>query len=196
MSDKQLTERQKQIYDIIKEKINNDGFPPTVREILKITGETSTDKIYRELKVLEKLGYIQNDATKPRTRTIKNDENKVIFVPIISKLVPNKNYLNTTGMYPLPNDVGTITKFGYRMKGYSMIGKGIYDQDMLFFSDNEASDGDIVIAYADKVTVVAEISHDQSGKLYLKVHNSALSDIHPKECIVCGKLSGVFRAIK
>lgn len=193
MSDNQLTENQERIYKIIEEKINENGFPPTVREILKELGENSLAYVYNELKVLENLGYIKNDPTKPRTRTVKKEENDVIFIPMISKLNPQKNYLDSVGMLPYPNQVGNPPKFAYKMEGYSLIEKGIYDQDVLIFSNNGASDGDIVIAYADKSTVVGEMAHEENGKLYLKIHNSALNDIHPDSCIVCGTLSAVIR---
>lgn len=196
MGDNQLTEMQDRIYKIIVDRINENGFPPTVREILKEIGGKSTAQVHNDLKVLESLGYIQNDPAKPRTIKVIKDENSIKFIPLISSLNPQKEYLESNGIVPFPTDIKNSTKFAYKMKGNSLIEKGIFDQDVLLFSENKASDGDIVIAYADESTVVAELAHEQSGKLYLKNHNSALHDIHPDSCIVCGTLSAVIRTFK
>lgn len=196
MGDNQLTETQDRIYKIIVDRINENGFPPTVREILKEIGGNSTSQVHNDLKVLENLGYIQNDPAKPRTITVTKNENSVKYIPLISKLNPQKEYLESTGIVPFPNNIESPTKFAYKMKGNSLIEKGIFDQDILLFSEDEASDGDIVIAYADDSTIVAELAHEQNGKLYLKNHNSALNDIHPDSCIVCGTLSAIIRTFK
>lgn len=56
-----LTDRQQQIYDIIKREIGN-GRPPTVRQIGAETGIRSPNGVMCHLNALEKKGYITRDA--------------------------------------------------------------------------------------------------------------------------------------
>ena len=53
-----LTEKQKEIFDIIKNYIESKKIPPTVREICKIAGISSTSTIQGYINKLEKEGYI------------------------------------------------------------------------------------------------------------------------------------------
>ena len=202
MSDNELTERQIKIYNLIKEKTIENGFPPTVREITGMLGSKSLFEIHKDLIQLEKMGYIKNSPDKPRTHVIKKDlEGKangvsVFFVPIISKLNPEKNNMETIGFFPYVNETEKLPKFAYRMKGYSLIQKGIFEKDLLFFSEKTPVDGEIVIAYADSATIVAELAHDENENIYFKVSNSAMSDIYPNSCTICGSLSAVMRFFK
>lgn len=66
----QLTERQLKTYECIIDFIKEFGFAPTVRELCKKTGFTSTSSIAGPLKALEKLGYIRRYPTCPRAITV------------------------------------------------------------------------------------------------------------------------------
>src|SRR5712691_4181675 len=54
----QLTERQREIYDFIRDKIESRGFGPTVREIGDEFGIKSPNGVMCHLKALEKKGLI------------------------------------------------------------------------------------------------------------------------------------------
>lgn len=67
-----MTERQEQIYSIIKDFINENGYSPTVREIGKIAKLKSSSTVLEYLRILEKKKYISMVAGKSRTiRIIK-----------------------------------------------------------------------------------------------------------------------------
>ncbi|PHA01017.1 LexA repressor [Bacillus pseudomycoides] len=63
---KPLTERQSQILNFMKQRIKEDGYPPTVREIGDAIGLASTSTVHGHLVKLEDYGYIHRDPTKPR----------------------------------------------------------------------------------------------------------------------------------
>lgn len=194
----QLTERQRKIYELIEEGIKEHGFPPTVREIMNILGVKSTSLIHKELMQLEEYGYIQNDPSKPRTIVLKKnlEEQKIdnLMVPVIARLSPDPDSLFDIDEYIIYPKSEKTPRFAYKMKGYSLIEKGIYDKDILFFSDDEpAKDKDIVIALADKATIVAELAHDSKSRTILKPKNKAFHDICPDKCLVAGKLIALLR---
>ncbi|PFL21644.1 LexA repressor [Bacillus cereus] len=62
-----LTSRQAQILTFIQERVIENGYPPTVREICKATGLASSSTVHLHLLHLEEKGYIKRDPSKPRT---------------------------------------------------------------------------------------------------------------------------------
>lgn len=67
-----LTEKQTRILDIIKNYIEKEKIPPTVREICKIAGINSTSSVQAHIDRLEKKGYIKRD--KGCNRSIRINE--------------------------------------------------------------------------------------------------------------------------
>ena len=61
-----LTKRQKEIFDYIRRYAAKYGYPPTVREIGKAVGLTSSSTVHAHLANLEKIGLLRRDPTKPR----------------------------------------------------------------------------------------------------------------------------------
>ncbi|ACJ82403.1 LexA DNA-binding domain protein [Bacillus phage 11143] len=64
---KPLTSRQSQILTFIQEKVIENGYPPTVREICKATGLASSSTVHGHLMHLEEKGYIHRAPSKSRT---------------------------------------------------------------------------------------------------------------------------------
>src|SRR3954465_7025960 len=61
-----LTKRQKEIFEYVKTYGREHGYPPTVRDIGKAIGLTSSSTVHAHLANLEKLGLLKRDPTKPR----------------------------------------------------------------------------------------------------------------------------------
>jgi len=66
-----LTERQKEIFNIIEDYIEDKKIPPTVREICKIAGLLSTSTVQGYINKLEKEGYISKEKGCCRSIRIK-----------------------------------------------------------------------------------------------------------------------------
>jgi repressor LexA len=62
-----MTEKQEKIYNIVKKFIDENGYAPSVREIGKIAGVTSTATVFDHMKKLKEKGYINYIKGKPRT---------------------------------------------------------------------------------------------------------------------------------
>jgi len=72
MSKERLTQKQENIYNIIKQFINKNGYSPTFREIAKIAKLNSSGTIQEYIYKLKKKGYINYIPNKNRTiRIIK-----------------------------------------------------------------------------------------------------------------------------
>ena len=67
---KDLSKRQREIFDYISLYLSRHGYPPTVREIGKAVGLTSSSTVHAHLSKLETLGVLKRDPTKPRAMEV------------------------------------------------------------------------------------------------------------------------------
>jgi repressor LexA len=65
-----LTERQQKILTFIKKSIQDNGYPPTIREIGEAFGIRSTNGVNDHLKALERKGYLLRGELKSRALSV------------------------------------------------------------------------------------------------------------------------------
>ncbi|HFK1726923.1 winged helix-turn-helix transcriptional regulator [Bacillus cereus] len=69
-----LTTRQSQILNYLQQRIQEYGYPPSIREIGEGIGISSPSTIHSHLLKLEEKGFIQRDQSKPRAiKILKNN---------------------------------------------------------------------------------------------------------------------------
>src|SRR5688500_4103413 len=76
-----LTKRQKEIFDFVKSYGSEHGYPPTVRDIGKAIGLTSSSTVHAHLANLEKLGLLRRDPTQPRAIEALKDKARDVVTP-------------------------------------------------------------------------------------------------------------------
>ena len=69
-----LTKKQEEIYEYIKDCVQKRNYPPSVRDICAKVGLKSTSSVFTYLNDLEKLGLIRKDPAHPRAIEILNRE--------------------------------------------------------------------------------------------------------------------------
>ena len=69
-----LTKKQEEIYEYIKDCVQKRNYPPSVRDICAKVGLKSTSSVFTYLNDLEKLGLIRKDPAHPRAIEILNHE--------------------------------------------------------------------------------------------------------------------------
>src|SRR6478672_10435975 len=67
---KGLTLRQKRILETIQRSVNENGYPPSMREIGDTVGLASLSSVTHQLSQLEKLGYLRRDPKRPRAMEV------------------------------------------------------------------------------------------------------------------------------
>ena len=162
---KGLTDRQRQLLQYIEDHLRIHGFPPSIREMAEHMDIRSTNGVNDHLKALEKKGYIQRGSglksraisllSRVKRTTARRPEEPVVAIPILGRVaagVPvlsDENYEGTInlGQSLLP---ASRSLFALRVRGDSMIGKGIFDGDMVLVSSQQNADsGQIVVALVD-----------------------------------------------
>src|SRR5436309_15772305 len=79
----QLTERQREIYDFIRERIEGRGFGPTVREIGEGFDIKSPNGVMCHLKALEKKGLIKRTGFRARAIQLVDHQRTAASLPML-----------------------------------------------------------------------------------------------------------------
>ncbi len=62
----ELTNRQRRVLDVIRDAVDQRGYPPSLREIGDAVGLTSPSSVAHQLKTLERKGFLRRDPHRPR----------------------------------------------------------------------------------------------------------------------------------
>ena len=92
----ETTRKEKAILKFIEEQVIENGYPPSVREIGKAIGLSSTATVHAYLAKLEKQGYIKKEDKKGRTlKVIKGTDGQQI-------IKENKNFYTQRELVDVP----------------------------------------------------------------------------------------------
>ena len=208
----ETTRKEKAILKFIEEQVIENWYPPSVREIGKAIGLSSTATVHAYLAKLEKQGYIKKEDKKGRTlkvikgtdgqQIIKENKNfytqrELVDVPVTGKITAGQPILaveNVTDTFPIPIDfVGNSESFMLTVRGESMIEAGILDGDyILVKKQDNASNGEIVVALIEDEATVKTF-YKENGHIRLQPENHTMDPIIVPDCKILGKVAGVFR---
>lgn len=198
----ELRDKQREIYDFLKVYTENKGYPPSVREICEAVSLRSTSTVHGHLKRLEKKGLIKRDPTKPRALEIiemSSSKKEMLNIPIIGKVTAGEPILATENIedtFPLPIDYISHNEelFMLKVSGNSMINVGINDGDYAIIEKAQtAKNGDIVVALIENEATIKTF-YKEKDHIRLQPENDSLPPIIVENCIILGKLVGLFRA--
>ena len=174
-------QRLEEIYIYIKNFIDDNNFPPSVREIGERFSIKSTSTVHYYLEKLRERGLITQDANKKRAFSLRQNRSQSNYVPLVGNVSAGKGILaveNIEGEFPLPQDIFMGKDlFMLRVEGDSMIEAGISDGDfVIVHSQNDADLGEIVVVlWQDKATV--KRLQAVSPNLVLHPENIEMADI-------------------
>ena len=172
-----INKRQKAIFDFIKERINEKGIAPSVREIGEAVGLRSTSSVQYNLNVLEDAGYIIRDANMKRTVRVKGAAHGVSHIPLVGTVTAGMPILATELIedYIAVSGVSGNNLFALRVKGESMVNAGILDGDIVVVEQcPTAQNGDIVVALVGDEATVKRF-YKENGHFRLQPENDNLS---------------------
>jgi repressor LexA len=199
-----LTDRQREILTFIQQFKNETGYPPTLREIGKKFGISSTFGVKRHLDALEKKGYLIIESNSSRAISILNEEKNSQLenqIPVIGRVAAGSPIL------AIENIEGNIVvdpsfkknggeSFALKVKGDSMMNAGIFEGDLVIVNQSStAASGDIVVALINNEATVKTFKQ-KNDKIFLIPENDKYSIIEIKETdefSLVGKVVGVIR---
>jgi repressor LexA len=197
-----ITLRQKEILDFIKETILRNGYPPSVREICKAVHLKSTSSVHSHLEILEGKGYIRRDPAKSRTIEIIDDcfnltRTEVVNVPVLGTVAAGQPlYAEETieNYYPIPSNLlPSADAFMLKVRGNSMVNAGILEGDQIIVEHcSTAANGEIVVALVDDSATVKRF-FKENGHYRLQPENDSMVPIILDHVEILGKVIGLFR---
>ena len=197
-----LTRRQAEILTFIQRHAETRGYPPSVREIGRALGLTSSSTVHSHLAALEKKGYLHRDPSKPRALEILRDERafppkRAIPLPVVGRVAAGTPILaqeNIEDYFPVPAEfLAGAEGFILRVHGDSMIDAGIHDGDYLIVRRQPtARDGDIVVARLEDEATVKRF-YREADHVRLQPENDAMEPILARDVHIEGKAVGLIR---
>ena len=206
----ELNKREKAILKFIEKQIKDKGYPPSVREIGKAVGLSSTATVHGYIARLKEKGYIAKEDQKGRTLKLlkggKTEEPKTVYngreladVPVIGKITAGEPILaveNITDTFPIPIEfVGNSESFMLVVRGESMIEAGILNGDYILVKKQDiARNGEIVVALIGEEATVKTF-YKEKDHIRLQPENSTMDPIIVPDCKILGIVGGVFRKL-
>ncbi|MDG2019773.1 MAG: transcriptional repressor LexA [SAR86 cluster bacterium] len=177
---KNLTDRQKEILDLIKSFIGDYGFPPTRAEISKKLGFKSANAAEQHLRAIEKKGYIKILSGASRGIVLSKEEEKGI--PVIGLVAAGGPILAQENIEKrIPNSQSLLSEnvdYYLRVKGDSMVDVGIFEEDLIGVKKtNDIKVGSVVVARINDEVTVKTLKKFSSEEVILKAENENYSDI-------------------
>ncbi|MBV06290.1 MAG: LexA repressor [Gammaproteobacteria bacterium] len=177
---KNLTDRQKEILNLIKSFIGDYGFPPTRAEISKELGFKSANAAEQHLRAIEKKGFIKILSGASRGIVLSKEEEKGI--PVIGLVAAGGPILAQENIEKrIPDSQSLLSEsvdYYLRVKGDSMVDVGIFEEDLIGVKKtNDIKVGSVVVARINDEVTVKTLKKFSSEEVILKAENENYSDI-------------------
>ena len=193
------TVRQQQVLDFIQSCVDNNGYPPTLREICAHLGVSGTLSAMRHLEALEKKGYIKRDPGS-RGIAITSPTTDSASLPIVGTVragALSPAVEDITGYISVDRALLHGGKFFLRVQGESMINACICDKDLVLVRPQPVADNqDIVVAMVEGETTLKRFFRE-NGTIRLQPENSNMAAIvipeGSSDVTIIGRVVGVYR---
>ncbi|MCH8744009.1 MAG: transcriptional repressor LexA [Chloroflexi bacterium] len=210
---KKLSPRRQRILEFINEFIQENGIPPTVRDIQRACDVSSTSVVDYNLRLLERDGYLNRRPDVARGIELLDDEGQPVSnspkVPIVGSIAAglplpvfstedsaSSREFDTIEVSPdLTRRYGAL--FALSVKGTSMIDALIDDGDIVVIQPGQhANNGDMVVAWL-KINEEATLKkfYLEGDRVRLQPANSQMEPIYcsAADVEVKGKVVSVIR---
>ncbi|MCD2256243.1 transcriptional repressor LexA [Agrilactobacillus fermenti] len=200
---KNQTSKQMEVLRFIYDRVNEQGYPPTVREIGEAVDLSSTSTVHGHLSRLEKKGFLQKDPTKPRAieltkaglEALGEASKEIPMLGVVTAGVPILAVQDATEYFPLPPNIHDAHDvFMLTIRGESMINAGILDGDKVIVRRQATADnGDVVIAMTEENEATCKRFFKEDGYYRLQPENDTFEPIILENVIILGKVISLYR---
>jgi repressor LexA len=220
-----LTPRQQRVLNVIRDSIEQRGFPPSMREIGDLVGLTSSSSVSHQLKTLEEKGFLRRDPNRPRAievflpeimaarRSISAGDDHSSYdetgvgdampaaanVPLLGRIAAGGPILaeeQLTDVFPLPKQlVGEGTLFLLEVSGDSMIDAAICSGDYVVVRQEQTAENGDIVAAMIDGEATVKTFKRKDGKVWLMPHNDAYEPIDGTNASILGIVTAVLRRV-
>ena len=168
----ELTEKQKEMLDFMRKFTNENGYPPTVKEMMARFNFASPTAVTTHLIALEKKGFIKKTGNRARgsVPVNRNKNYDMVNIPLLSKLSKEANAgVLMDSAEEIVEDTFTLPKSIAKDEGNFLI--KVVDDSMI---DAHIKEGDMVLVNPINVNpnngdiVVARIENNENEEITIK----------------------------
>lgn len=196
------------ILHFIREFVEERGYSPTIRDILKGCSISSTAVVQHHLNVLEREGIIHRDPEVFRSIQL-SDKKNFVRVPLLGTIaagepisVPATDSWETEVVETLDLTDDLVQGkdvFALKVKGLSMIDALIDDGDIVLMQQTSScNNGDMVAVWLkERQEVTLKRFYSENNRVRLQPANSQMEPIYvdADKVDIQGKVVGVFRKL-
>ena len=202
-----LTKKQKELYDYLDHYIKSNQISPSFEEMKKAVNLKSKSGIHRLITSLEQRGFIKRLKHKARAMEItkklyQNNSNETSYeIPLLGAIAAGNpieaienpdEYISVPSNFMSPNN----QYFGLKVKGLSMIDKGIFDGDVAVIKKTSSVlNGKIAAVLTNDNEITLKTINIDNDKIYLIPANKNFEEkiFNINDVQIQGALTGIIR---
>jgi repressor LexA len=196
MADGKLSARQEAMVGFIAQFLDENGYPPTIREIGKACGISSTSVVNYNLTKLEREGFVVRDREVSRGLRLSADSiregiNNLIRVPLVGRIVASEpcpvpgsdfSFFGADEAIELTRDIVDAHEdlYALQVKGDSMVDAMINDGDIVIMRPHkDVQNGDLVAVWlSDKEETTLKRIYKEGDRIRLQPANPTMQPIY------------------
>ncbi len=209
-----LSERQTKILEFLRTFTLENSYPPTIRDIGRGVGISSTSVVNYNLELLQRMGQIYRERTVSRGIRLVESVAEAVGVPNLLKIpllgriaagmpipVPEGAFDSDTDTIELTRDLVSEGEnvYALRVQGFSMIDALINDGDIVIMRHtNTAANGEMVAAWlVDQEETTLKRFFHEGDIIRLQPENHTMQPIYitPDKVEIQGRVVAVIRHI-
>ena len=198
-----LTRRQQEIYDYLKDHLNEFEQAPTLNELCDALGLSSRGSMHKQIQALVDAGLVEPMNNQRRGIRLSQDESQNEFdLPMMGYIAagrPIEAIENPENVQVPPNLRSDKPCYVLQVKGESMIDEGILDGDWVVIEQKDtARNGEIVVALVENSDATLKRIEQKPGEVILHPANESMSPMHyhPDQVKIQGVLVGQMRSYR
>lgn len=205
-----LTRRQQEIYDYLKDNLDDYAQPPTLNELCDALGLSSRGSMHKQIHALVDAGLIEPMNNQRRGIRLTDssagdavdDNSSQNHVPMMGYIAAGRpiEAIENPEVFEVPPTLRSDKPcYVLQVKGESMIDEGILDGDWVVIEQkNTARNGEIVVALIDNADATLKRIEQKPGEVILHPANETMQPMHyqPDQVKIQGVLVGQMRSYR
>ncbi|RLC55710.1 MAG: repressor LexA [Chloroflexota bacterium] len=216
--DEDLSKRQQRILEFVSDYIEENGYPPSIREIGAAAGISSTSVVSYNLRRLEERGYLSRDREVSRglkltsTARAQVASEAVVRLPLLGRIVAGEPIPVPASDFPLMGDETIeLTRdilgdpqglYALQVEGNSMIDALVHDGDIVIMRhQRRVENGEMAAVWLKdrEEMTLKRFYQEEGGRVRLQPANPTVKPIYvddPRQVEVQGKVVMVIRQLQ
>ncbi|MBD3251115.1 transcriptional repressor LexA [Candidatus Uhrbacteria bacterium] len=200
-----LTPKQKEVLDFIVQFINDEGYPPSYREIADGLNLASPSTVHVHIQALRERGYLKSSGGGNSRELEPTDKavrwGKSVVLPLAGLITAGQpiEALEEHETMAVPVDLvpNSANSYVLKVKGESMIDDGILDGDYVVVERNPSpQNGDVVVALLDNAYATLKRFYREKDRIRLQPANKKMKPIYAFDPLIQGIVRAVIRSFR